>query len=319
MRKIEIDLDGMVATARMLDEEAPVTCQRLWDRLPYEDRFTHSIWSGLMIHSNNHPRLDLDISRYPLIENPVGFIAPGDVVVWPQNGIVAIAYGSTEFRWLTGPWVVTKVATIEGDIEEFARKAGRMMWEGASALAIRRSGGREAKEESREEVAGGCRKVEIEFDRMKWVAELYDDETPEYCNALWDSLPLEGPTTITHSSGEVLHFWVSIPVSADAPKETQAIVPVEYRDKKVGVTSVAYDTKSMRGQHPGDIVWGSTWNGIRIVYGQGRFGGPGGGVSVTNRPKLGRIIRGDLEAFARSVAKIPWEGSKPMVMRRYLD
>ncbi len=140
MRKIEIELEGVVVTAQLLEDAAPTTCRRLWERLPFEDQFTHAKWSGLLIHSNNHPHLDIDVSRYPLIENPISFLAPGDVIVWPQNGEIAIAYGSTEFRWLTGPLVVTRIATIEGDLEEFAQKAGLMLWEGAKKLVIRRRG-----------------------------------------------------------------------------------------------------------------------------------------------------------------------------------
>src|SRR5713226_8329996 len=131
MRRVTIQLDGTTVTARLLDQHAAVTVQRLWDQLPFQDNFTHSIWSGLMIHSNEHPKLDLDVSRYPLIENPVGYIAAGDIVVWPQNGTLAIAYGPTQFKWLTGAWVVTKVGVLEGDIEPFARAAYRMMFEGA--------------------------------------------------------------------------------------------------------------------------------------------------------------------------------------------
>ena len=72
---------------------------------------------------------------------------------------------------------------------------------------------------------------------------------------------------------------------------------------------LAFDPKSMRGQHPGDLVWGATWNGIRIVFGQGRFGGPEG--------KLGRIVKGDIGAFAERARRIPWEVSRVMRMRRY--
>ena len=314
MRKIDIELEGVTATAQLLDDQAPNTCQRLWDKLPFEDRFTHSKWSGLLVHSNKHPDLDLDVSRYPLIENPTDFLAPGDVIVWPQNGEIGIAYGSAEFRWQTGAWVVTKVAAIEGDLAEFAKKADLMLWEGAKKLTIRPKG---SEEERRDQFFEGGKKtgkkVEIEFDGLKWVAELYEDETPEYCQALWDSLPLEGPVTITHSSGEILHFWVQISVPPNAPKSIQKILPVEYQRRQVGVTSVSYDPHSMRGQHPGDIIWGSTWNGIRLVYGQGRFGGQG---TPAARPKLGRIIQGDLEAFAERARRIEWEGSKPMIIRR---
>ena len=315
MRKINIDVDGLVITVRMLDKEAPITCQKLWDNLPYTDKFTHAIWSGLIIHSNIHPKLELDVSKYPLIENPIGFIEPGDVFIWPHSGLIGIAYGSTEFRWLTGPWVVTKIGVIENQMEVFASKAGRMMWEGSTSISIQKADPAPSLPDIKSNQGGKL--VEIDFDGAKFVAELFEDKTPDYCNALWNALPLVGPTTITHSSGEVLHFWVNIPVPEKAPKEIQSIVPVKYQGKKVGVTSVAYAPLSMRGQHPGDIIWGSTWNGIRIVYGQGRFGGPGGGVSVSNRPKLGRIIQGNLEEFKRRASRIPHDGSKQMTISRF--
>ena len=315
MRRINIDMGGLTIPVRMLDNEAPITCERLWQALPYKDKFTHSIWSGLTIHSNIHPNLELDISKYPLIENPVGFIAPGDVFIWPHNGLIGIAYGSTEFRWLTGPWVVTKIGIIENQLEDFARKAGRMMWEGSTNITIQKGETIPKIADNKPNKIGKL--VEIDFEGAKFIAELFEDETPDYCNALWNALPLEGPTTITHSSGEVLHLWVNIPVPEKAPKEIQSIVPVEYEGKKVGVTSVAYDPLSMRGQHPGDIIWGSTWNGIRIVYGQGRFGGPGGGVSVKNRPKLGRIIQGSLEEFKKRASRIPHDGSKQITITRF--
>jgi hypothetical protein len=305
MRRITVDLDGSPVTARLLEDAAPITAERLWERLPFEDRFTHSIWSGLMIHSNQHPPLDLDVSRYPLVENPTAYIAAGDMVVWPQNGMLAIAYGPTQFRWMTGPWVVTKVAEIEGEVEPFAQAAYRMMFEGARRVTLSR-GGSEAPPRV---VTPTGRLVEIGFDGETWVAELLDEEAPEYAQAVWDSLPLDGIANLSHSSGETVHFWCRVRAPAQAPSKAPKIIPVEHRGQQVGVTSVAYDPLAMRGQQPGDLIWGSTWNGIRIIYGQGRFGAMGG--------KFGRIVRGDLAQFAAKAARIPWEGAKPMAIRRF--
>jgi hypothetical protein len=304
-RRITIDLDSTAVTALVLEDKAPVTAQRLWDQLPFEDRFTHSIWSGLMIHSHNHPKLELDVSRYPLAENAVAYLAAGDIVVWPPDGTLGIAYGPTQFRWMTGAWVVTKIGQIEGDLAAFARACYRMMFEGARRVTISPGGGRP----EMLEIQPVGKLIEIEYDGMTWVAELLESEAPEYALAVWDALPLEGITTITHSSGEVLHFWCRVPEPANRPSSTPKVVPVQFRGQQVGVTSVAFDPLAMRGQHPGDLVWGSTWNGIRIVYGQGHFGTPSG--------KFGRIVRGDLEAFAEKARRIPWEGAGFMRMRRY--
>src|SRR6266581_4150276 len=156
MRRVSIDLGGTTVAARLMD------------------------------HSNEHPRLDLDVSRYPLIENPVSYIAAGDVVVWPQNATLAIAYGATQFKWLTGPWVVTKVAVLEGDIEPFARAAYRMMFEGARKLSITQGGS----PPQPVAIAPTGHLIEIECAGLTWVAELLDEEAPEYATAVWDALPL---------------------------------------------------------------------------------------------------------------------------------
>jgi hypothetical protein len=37
--------------------------------------------------------------------------------------MLAIAYETTQFKWLTGAWVVTKLAVLEGRIEPFAQAA----------------------------------------------------------------------------------------------------------------------------------------------------------------------------------------------------
>jgi hypothetical protein len=309
MRRIAITLDDVKVTARLLDD-APVTAQRLWDVLPFADQFEHSIWSGLMLHSTNHPKLDLDTSRYPLIEKPVTYIASGDVVVWPQDGSVSIAYGPTQFRWLAKEWVVTKVGEIEGDITPFARAAYRMMFEGARRVTIARDETARAPREA--SVRAGAKLVEIELDGMTWVAELLEDDAPEYCQALWDALPLEGPTSITHSSGEVLHCWTTMPGPKSTPRPgRQTIIPVAIRGKEVGGTYVAFDPKSLLGQHPGDLVWGSNWNDLRIIYGQGRFGGHG--------LKFGHIVRGDLGAFADRARSVRREGSKVIKLRKFND
>jgi hypothetical protein len=201
--------------------------------------------------------------------------------------------------------VVTKVAALEGDIEPFARAAYRMMFEGARKLSITQGG----TAPQAVAITPTGRLIEIECEGLTWVAELLDAEVPEYASAVWDALPLEGITTLTHSSGEVLHFWCTVPPPRQVPTSAPKIIPVERRGQTVGVTSVAFDPLAMRGQHPGDLIWGSTWNGIRIVFGQGHFGTPSG--------KFGRIVRGDLDALAEKARRIPWDGAGYLRMRKY--
>ncbi len=137
MRRIAIEFDGVVVTARLLDEAAPKTCQALWEILPFEDRVTHAKWSGQMFHTNTPMKVKLD-ADYPFgIENPSGFQAPGDVVYFHPIRELAVAYGEAQFCWMTGPLLVTRVAVIEDGLEAFAKKGDRLQWEGAKPFVVR--------------------------------------------------------------------------------------------------------------------------------------------------------------------------------------
>jgi hypothetical protein len=138
-RWVEIELDGVVVTARLLDETAPRTCELMWAALPYEDRVTHARWSGQMFHTNTPIDLPAADGMPPFdVESPSAFQAPGDVVYYRPAKEFAVAYGDAQFSWHTGPLFVTPVARIEEDLAAFARKADELIWKGAKRFAIRR-------------------------------------------------------------------------------------------------------------------------------------------------------------------------------------
>lgn len=138
MRRIEIDFDGTVVTARLLDDKAPELCQAFWDVLPIEDDVAHAQWSGAMFHTVKNDWLDFKVD-YPWgLENKVGFQAPGDVVYFPPAKEIAIAYGDAQFCWVTGNLIVSTIAVIEDDLTELVEQAKRMQWEGAKRLTVRR-------------------------------------------------------------------------------------------------------------------------------------------------------------------------------------
>lgn len=138
-RRVEIELDGVVVTARLLDEQSPKTCEQMWARLPYEDRVTHGKWSGEMFHTNTAIDLDVPGKMAPFdIENPSAYQSPGEVVYYRPAVEYAVAYGESRFCWESGPLFVTPVARIEGDFTEFAKKAAEMVSKGAKRFVIRR-------------------------------------------------------------------------------------------------------------------------------------------------------------------------------------
>jgi hypothetical protein len=139
VRRIEIELDGVVVTARVLDERAPRTCAAMWEALPYQDRVTHAKWSGSMFHTNTPIELGVWDGRYPQgIEGRCAFQAPGEVVYYEPAKEFAVAYGEAQFSWQTGPIFVTPVAVIEDDLTAFAAKGEELVWKGAKPFAIRR-------------------------------------------------------------------------------------------------------------------------------------------------------------------------------------
>ncbi|HSE94785.1 MAG TPA: DUF3830 family protein [Methylomirabilota bacterium] len=138
-RRIEIELDGVVVTARLLEERAPRTCEAMWHALPYEDRVTHAKWSGAMFHTNTPVLLGTWDGRYPHgIEGRCAFQAPGEMVYYEPAKEFAVAYGEAQFSWQTGPIFVTPVAVIEDDLTAFARKGEELVWKGAKRFVIRR-------------------------------------------------------------------------------------------------------------------------------------------------------------------------------------
>ncbi len=305
MRKIELELEGVTVTAWLLDGRAPKTCQALWDVLPFEDMVTHSRWSGGRLHTHNHPKLDIDGSQYPFIENPSTYQAPGDVVVFPLTNELTVSYAPGRFGWMHQDWIGTHVTTIEGDMSQFARRIERLQWEGAKKLVIRR--GRVDKE-VKPLAAGPGAKIEIECEGKRWVAELFEERVPRHSNALLEALPIEGPITNMHGSGELFHYWVKIPGAPEEPETTRERWPIDYQEKQVGTSAVAFfDPREMRGHNPGDLLYAPT-EGILIVHGQGAYG--------RGCQKIGRIIQGDLTDFQELASRVEWEGAKTMRMKR---
>jgi hypothetical protein len=138
-RKIEIELDGVIVTARLLEERSPNTCELMWAKLPYEDRVTHAKWSGRMFHTNTPIDLRVAGGMPPLdIESPSALQAPGEVVYYRPGLEFAVAYGESRFCWESGPLFVTPVAMIENDLTEFAKMAEQLVWKGAKQFVIRR-------------------------------------------------------------------------------------------------------------------------------------------------------------------------------------
>jgi hypothetical protein len=142
VKRVEIELGGVKVRAVLYDDKAPMTVAGIWACLPFEDRVTHGKWSGDMFHTNEEMPVEVDLSAIPFgMENPVGFQAPGDIVYLPVAKEIAIAYGEARFAWVAGAMMVSGIGRIESDLADFAKRAERLMWDGAKTLTIRRLDG----------------------------------------------------------------------------------------------------------------------------------------------------------------------------------
>ncbi len=318
MRKIELELDGVAAKARLLDNRAPETCQALWSILPFEDIVVHSRRSGGRLHTTNHPGLSLKERQIQSTENPCAFQGPGDVIVVPATSEMTISYAAGAYHWMGQQLVVTKVAVIEGDMSHFARKIERLQWEGAKKLVIRRGAESEA---PAMRVAGPGAKVLIECEGRKWVGELFDDKAPRLCEAILKAMPLEGPVTNMHSSGEIFHLWAEVPTTSEDLATKLDRADVDYDDAIIGTTGITYfDPRDLRGTNPGDIMF-NTMEGLRIVSGEAErdqsLSGPGANLGrFGSTQKVGWIIEGDLGELRALADRIQLEGAKIMKVSR---
>jgi hypothetical protein len=140
MRRVEIDLDGVVAVARLLEEAAPLTCQALWDLLPIQDRTIHVQWSGAAWRTEGNYQLrPQDAER----ENLVTELQAGDVIYHANFAIpnlkIGFAYGLSKWLAPYGETLpVDLIGKIEDNLDAFTAVCEKIMYEGPKKVEIRR-------------------------------------------------------------------------------------------------------------------------------------------------------------------------------------
>jgi hypothetical protein len=140
MRGISVEIGGVVARGRFLDELAPRTCEAIRAVLPIHDRGIHVHWSGSAWRTERN---------YPLpvrdIENRGGILEPGDLAYYPRLDKIIVCYQYANWR---GPEIgpdgkpyialrdISVFARLEGDLKAFAEVSHDLLVRGMQPITI---------------------------------------------------------------------------------------------------------------------------------------------------------------------------------------
>ena len=136
--KIEFEKGG-IFTARLLQKEAPNTCQAICNNLPFEYQFFHSIVSGQAMVS-----LPEDFNMKPenqrvtgIPEGALSFLVRDEAVLVPDE--IYISYGLFISRGLTVDMKqpVNVFGQIEEDLDELKAIGRRILMHGAEVVRFK--------------------------------------------------------------------------------------------------------------------------------------------------------------------------------------
>jgi hypothetical protein len=146
--RITFDDESATAIADLFEDDAPATCDAVWDLLPLRVSAVHDIWSGHLLLAH----LDANVVLPP--ENVLTYIPmPGDLFYYyrPPHYVRGAPYGRSESAELgivydrdtrpqgpRGPEAVNLFAHITTGIEAFSLACASMITRGQQGLVIER-------------------------------------------------------------------------------------------------------------------------------------------------------------------------------------
>lgn len=135
MREIELRVGGVTAVAQLLDRDAPLTCDRIWDSLPITETMHNLRYGG----NATFVVLDRLVDRALPIENRVTWHLVGTIAFRPEFGEIVLPYGPAQARdeRSLGDFA-TVFARITGDPDTLLAAAARVVHDGAVPFALSR-------------------------------------------------------------------------------------------------------------------------------------------------------------------------------------
>ncbi|MCI0756707.1 DUF3830 family protein [Teichococcus vastitatis] len=141
MADIAIDIGGEIFHAFFEDKDAPKTCARFRQLLPYRDRIIHVRWSGEACWIPMGER-DLSIGY----ENATSYPAPGQIIVHPGQitGVseteILVAYGPCCFASKAGQLAGNHFLTIREGLDRLATVCRSVLWDGNKPIVFSAGG-----------------------------------------------------------------------------------------------------------------------------------------------------------------------------------
>jgi hypothetical protein len=127
--RVSLAIDGIGLDLVLKVEPESATATALRAALPLAGEVIHAMWSGPVC------LFGFDLGPLPL-ENPISFLAPGDVVYHPTHHEIGFAYAPTQFREPIGSVYVTSLGRLEGDLDALARLGRRLQRIGARPIRM---------------------------------------------------------------------------------------------------------------------------------------------------------------------------------------
>lgn len=123
-------------SARLEEENAPLTCEFFREMLPFRNRVIHTRWSGeaIWIPLGN---LESGVG----FENHTSFPAPGQVLLFPggySETEILFPYGGTRFASIVGQLAGNHFLTIIDGYENLRALGELVLWEGAQEILFER-------------------------------------------------------------------------------------------------------------------------------------------------------------------------------------
>jgi hypothetical protein len=117
MSTLELDIEGDVYTAELLEDKAPKNIEAMREFLPLETDVMHVRWSGHAVWANID---EIDLPEVPR-ENHTVYPSRGDILFYPgyrNEQEILIACGPTCFKSPAGELAGNHVGTLDVSDEE---------------------------------------------------------------------------------------------------------------------------------------------------------------------------------------------------------